>query len=193
MPAPARAQTRITGGQWRGRRILTSPGLELRPTRAMVREALFNILGAEIAGGEVVDLFAGAGSVGFEALSRGAARATFVESRAPALRLVAETAARLRCEERVTLVAAEATAWLRRHPPQVGEAALCFVDAPYRDDRVLTVLRLLGDLAPPLVVCEHHRDRQMPPSLGPLGAVRTARYGLTSLTFFRRSEDAPRS
>lgn len=159
----------------------------------MVREALFNILGDEITGGEVVDLFAGAGSVGFEALSRGAERAIFVESDGDTLRLIAGTAARLHCEDRVTLVGADAAAWLRRRPPQVGTAALCFVDAPYRDDRVLAVLALLGDLAAPLVVCEHHRDRRMPSSLGPLDAVRTARYGLTSLTFFRRSEDARRS
>ncbi len=191
--ATPHAETRITAGEWRGRRILTPAGLELRPTRAMVREALFNILGAEIAGGEVVDLFAGAGSVGFEALSRGAARATFVESQRVALRLIAGTATRLHCEDRVTLVGADAAAWLRRRPPQVARAALSFVDAPYRDDRVLAVLTLLGDLAAPLVVCEHHRDRQMPANLGPLCAVRTARYGLTSLTFFRRSEDAQRS
>jgi 16S rRNA (guanine966-N2)-methyltransferase len=193
VPTSQRAQTRITGGAWRGRRILTPPGLKLRPTRAMVREALFNILGAEIVGGEIVDVFAGAGSVGFEALSRGAAHATFVESSGPALRLVAETAARLHCVERMTLVGVDATAWLRRRPPEVVGARLCFVDAPYRDDQVLTVLTLLGDLAAPLVVCEHHRDRRMPASLGALRAVRTARYGLTSLTFFRRSEDAQRS
>jgi 16S rRNA (guanine966-N2)-methyltransferase len=190
MAAPQRAQTRITAGEWRGRRILTPPGLELRPTRAMVREALFNILGAEILGGEIVDLFAGAGSVGFEALSRGAARATFVEAHGEALRLIGETAAHLHCEARVTLVGADAAAWLGRRPPEVGRAALCFVDAPYRDDRVLSVLSLLGELAAPLVVCEHHRDRQMPSTLGSLCAVRTTRYGLTSLTFFRRSEDA---
>ncbi|MGA8016717.1 MAG: 16S rRNA (guanine(966)-N(2))-methyltransferase RsmD [Candidatus Dormiibacterota bacterium] len=182
------AETRISGGTWRGRRILTPRGLEVRPTRAMVRQALFNILGPGITGARMVDLYAGAGSVGFEALSRGAARVTFVDVRPASLRLIAATAAILDCEDRIGLVPADALSWLRRRPPEVADADLCFVDAPYRDQRLDTALVLLGELAPALVVCEHHRDRPMPAELGPLRAVRTARYGLTGLTVYRRGE-----
>jgi 16S rRNA (guanine966-N2)-methyltransferase len=182
------AETRISGGEWRGRRIATPRGLEVRPTRAMVRQALFNILGPGIAGARVVDLYAGAGSVGFEALSRGAARVTFVDRRPEILRLIGATAARLGCEDRVETVGAEAVSWLRRRPPQVGAADLCFVDAPYRDDQLITALQILGELSPRLLVCEHHRDRPMPAELGTLATVRTARYGLTGLTIYRGSE-----
>lgn len=183
------AETRISGGEWRGRRIGTPRGLEVRPTRGVVRQALFNILGPGIAGKRLVDLYAGAGSVGFEALSRGAARVTFVERRPENLRLIAATASRLGCADRVEMVAADAVAWLRRQPPQVAACDLCFLDAPYRDANLDTVLGLLGHLTPPLVVCEHHRDRPMPAALGALTAVRTARYGLTGLTIYRRRQE----
>ncbi len=180
------AETRITGGAWRGRRITTPKGLDvLRPTRGMVRQALFNILGPQVEGTRFLDLYAGAGSVGFEALSRGAARATFVDRGRESLRLIAATALSFGCQDRVDLVAADVVPWLRRRPTQAREADMCFVDAPYQDDEMLAALEVLGDIAPPLIVCEHHRARPMPATLGALAAVRTAHYGLTDLTMYR--------
>ncbi len=182
-------ETRITGGEWRGRVISTPRGLAVRPTRSVVRQALFNMLGQDLGGWRVVDLYAGAGSVGFEALSRGAALVTFVELGSESRRVIAATVARLGCAARMELIAADAVAWLRGRPPQVGGADLCFVDAPYRDDAAMTALDLAGHLSPRLLVCEHHRSRAMPANLGELRAVRTARYGLTGLTFYRRPEE----
>src|ERR1035441_992779 len=109
------AASRITGGEWRGRLLTTPHGMEVRPTRGMVRQALFNILGGRVTGARVVDLYAGAGSVGFEALSRGAEQATFVDRRPESLRLVAATARRLGCEDRTTLVRADAIKIGRAH------------------------------------------------------------------------------
>ena len=65
---------------------------------------------------------------------------------------------------------------------------MCYVDAPYQDDEMLAALQVLGDLAPPLIVCEHHRARALPAELGELIAVRTAHYGLTDLTLYQRRE-----
>jgi 16S rRNA (guanine(966)-N(2))-methyltransferase RsmD len=151
----------------------------------MVRQALFNILGPEVEGARFLDLYAGAGSVGFEALSRGAARATFVDRARESMRLIAATAEAFGCSDRVDLVAADVVPWLRRRPAQAVQADVCFVDAPYHDDEMLAALEILGDLAPPLIVCEHHRARSMPAALGGLAAVRTAHYGLTDLTMYR--------
>ena len=86
------------------------------------------------------------------------------------------------------MVSADAIAWLRRRPAQVGGAGICFVDAPYRDERLTEALELLGDLAPALLVCEHHRARALPAELGGLIEVRTAHYGLTDLTLYQRRE-----
>lgn len=185
---PNSAQTRITGGEWRGR-LLSTPHEQLfRPTRSMVREALFNILGDEVAGADLVDLFAGAGTVGFEALSRGARSVTFVDRDPRALAHVRATAERLQCGERCRPTMAEARHWVRSRPAELREAAIVFVDAPYQDDTVLDVLEALGEAPPPLVVCEHHRARALPQRIGGLAVARRARYGITDLSILRPAD-----
>lgn len=186
---PSTAQTRITGGAWRGRLLSTPRAQLLRPTRALVREALFNILGGAVVEARVVDLFAGAGTVGFEALSRGAVHATFVDRAEQALAHVRTTAATLGCGERCRVVRADAVGWVRSRPAELGRATIVFVDAPYRDDAVDEVLRALAQAPPPLVVCEHHRARVLPDRVGRLALVRRSRYGLTELSVLRRSGD----
>jgi 16S rRNA (guanine966-N2)-methyltransferase len=181
----AAATTRITAGAWRGRRVETPPGLETRPTTSLVRQALFNIVG-DVGGTRVVDLYAGAGTVGFEALSRGAFAVTFVEQHRRTLRLVAETAERLGCADRCRLVAADALAWVRGRPSALDTADLVFLDAPYRDRGIAAVLDALGAQSPPLVVCEHHRAAALPDAAGGLERVREATYGTTRLSFYRR-------
>lgn len=191
---PAVAQTRITGGEWRGRLLSTPRERVLRPTRAVVREAIFNILGDAVIGARFVDLFAGAGTVGFEALSRGAAHVTFVDSAAPALDHVARSADRLGCVDRCAIVRADALRWVRGHGAEVAAAGVTFVDAPYRDDSVLAVLAALGASPPRVVVCEHHRARALPDAVGALTVSRRTRFGITELSVLRADgrEDGPR-
>ena len=184
MPGPA--TTRITAGAWRGRRVDTPRGMATRPTTALVRKALFDILGEAVTGAVVVDLFAGSGAVGFEALSRGARSCLFVERERSLVQMIRGTAERLGCADRCQVVGADALTWLRRSPGALAAADLAFVDAPYRDEAVSTVLELLGASPPALVVCEHHRARTLPESTGGLRRVREATYGATRLTFLRR-------
>ena len=181
------AQTRITAGEWRGRVVGTPPGREVRPTRAMVRQSVFNILGTGVVGATMIDLYAGAGTVGFEALSRGAASVTFVERHREALALIAKTAERFGCRDRCTLVGADVPRWLRGAAAQTAEADLCYVDAPYQDPELDRVLELLGAAPPRLVVCEHHRAREIPEQIGNLTRFREARYGLTTISFLQRN------
>jgi len=181
------AETRITAGAWRGRALVTPRhGRELRPTTAMVRQALFNMLGDAIVDAKVVDLYAGAGTVGFEALSRGAAQVIFVERDRTALECVLQTADKLGCRDRVRTVGGDVVGWLQRRPREVAQADVVFLDAPYRDDGVETALRLLGEQPPALVVCEHHRARRLPERLGGLARIRESVYGTTQLTILRR-------
>jgi 16S rRNA (guanine966-N2)-methyltransferase len=184
---PATAHTRITGGEWRGRVLSTPRQQILRPTRAMVREALFNILGDEVIGTTVVDLFAGAGTVGLEALSRGARKAVFVDRDEEALAHIRRSADSLRCGDRCRILRSDALRWVRSRPPGLDAAALVFVDAPYRDDTVVDVLAVLGEAPPRVVVCEHHRARSLPDRVGGLALVRRGRYGITDLSVFRRA------
>lgn len=109
---------RIIAGQFRGRRLVAPQGLTTRPTTDRVREAWFSILGP--LSGTVLDLYAGTGALGFEALSRGAERAVFVESARPAQKIIARNAATLGVEERITIIASTveaATSQLRKRPP----------------------------------------------------------------------------
>ena len=180
------AQTRITGGDWRGRLIDTPPGLKVRPTRGMVREAIFNILGPAIRSAKVVDLYAGAGTLGFESLSRGASEVTFVDSHRSALQMISGTAQRLGCSDRCELIQGDALAWLREGPAALKSADVCFMDAPYRDQELEAVLKQVAALAPHLIVCEHHRRREMPADLPGYTADAPRHYGITGLTIYRR-------
>jgi 16S rRNA (guanine966-N2)-methyltransferase len=185
---PTTAQTRITGGEWRGRLLNTPREQLLRPTRSLVREALFSILADSVVGARVVDLFAGAGTVGFEALSRGAAHATFVDSEERALAHVGATAQRFGCADRCRVIRADALQWVRTRATELGDAGIVFLDAPYRDDTIDDVLRALGEAPPPLVVCEHHRARVLPDRVGRLVVIRRVRYGITGLSVLRASD-----
>jgi 16S rRNA (guanine966-N2)-methyltransferase len=121
---------RVIAGRYGGRRLQAPPGAATRPTSDRVREALFSILGARVDGADVLDLFAGSGALGIEALSRGAARATFVDSAPPALRALRANLAALGADAEV--VRADALRWLRGASEGERQYSLVFLDPPYR-------------------------------------------------------------
>lgn len=181
------AQTRITGGEWRGRLIDTPRGMKVRPTRSLVRQSLFDILGARVLDSTVVDLYAGAGTVGFESLSRGARTATFVDHERGSMLVLAATATRLGCRDRCRWVCADSIRWVRRSAGALAETDICFIDAPYRDPDLDHVLQAVALAPPALVVCEHHHRRLLPERVGDLALVREVRHGLTTLSFLQRN------
>ncbi len=124
---------RIIAGTWRGRRLVAPPGAHTRPTADRVRQALFDMLlhapwgGREaLEGARVLDAFAGTGALGLEALSRGAAFATFIENDATALRTLRTNIAACRAEHMTSVLPADAI-----NPPRGGSCALLFLDPPY--------------------------------------------------------------
>src|SRR5579871_495663 len=156
---------RIIAGQYRSRLLKSLKGLDLRPTSDYLRETLFNVLGPDVAGSHFLDIFAGTGAVGIEALSRGAASATFIESHRPAVTLIKANLASLQITSGATVIASDALPALesvaaRRHsqPDQKNAPAFdyIFLDPPYAAaadyDRVLTFLGSSFDsslVAPP--------------------------------------------
>ena len=169
---------RVIAGTYGGRRLQTPPGTDTRPTADRVREALFSILGDRVPGARVLDLFAGSGALGIEALSRGAAEATFVDNAAPAIRAIGANLEALGAD--ATVVRAEARRFLGGASRSARQYDLVFLDPPYR----LAAL-LGGDLSAALaavmgpgaaVVAES--DRRAPLEIGlPLEDER--RYGDT--------------
>jgi 16S rRNA (guanine966-N2)-methyltransferase len=131
---------RIIGGSWRGRRLRFPPSPEIRPTPDRVRETLFNWLAGRVSGARCLDLFAGSGALGLEALSRGAAHVTFVERDAHAARELDARLAQWGASERARVVAMDARRFLAG-PAQVFDIA--FLDPPFASELVEVAAALL--------------------------------------------------
>ena len=186
---------RVISGSARGVR-LGAPGPGTRPFADRVKQTLFAILEPDLPGARFLDLFAGSGAGGIEALSRGAAAATFVE-RDPGAASVIE--ANLRAAglagPSAVVVRADAVSWLGRSPVAGAPFDLVIVDPPYAEIDLLTrTLAALGagdaPLAPDARVVAKHFWRDRPPDrIGLLASERDRRFGETALTFYRREED----
>jgi 16S rRNA (guanine(966)-N(2))-methyltransferase RsmD len=148
----------------------------------MVKQAIFNLVGPGIDGAHVLDLFAGSGALGIEALSRGAAGVTFVDHQARGLAILRQNLDVLGLKERAHVVRGDVVRWLEASPDEIKRAGLVFLDPPYDDvvlDRALRVLDRSLDEA--VVVAEHSRRHQLP-SLARLKLDRERRYGDTVVT-----------
>lgn len=122
---------RIIGGDLRGRKLQYSGDTRTRPMKDRVREAIFNLLGDRVQGTHAIDLFAGTGALGFEALSRGAARATFIERHWPTARLIEQNASAIGVADRAKVVFGDAFAWSGSYQP-IGDVPLTvFCSPPY--------------------------------------------------------------
>ncbi len=157
-------ELRIIGGQWRGRRIRFPRRPGIRPSPDRVRETLFNWLTPVVAGSRCLDLFAGSGALGLEALSRGASRATFVESDRLTAERLRETISTL-APERAVVLQADALRWLEG-PPQRFD--LVFLDPPFASGLLAEALRRLdsgGWLSPAAYVYLEAPAKDGPPSL----------------------------
>ena len=176
---------RVTGGELRSRLIRSPQGAAIRPTPGRVKEALFSILGERVAGARMLDLFAGSGAIGFEALSRGAAHVTFVELHAPTAQAIKRTAQEFGVERRTTVLCAPAEKAATR---LTGRFDLVYADPPYAAPPPrLTFSTLLQrkavDAASTLVY--ERRESGEPFSLPGFTTVRDARYGEVMLQFLR--------
>ena len=179
---------RVIAGTARATR-LEAPGPGTRPLADRVKQTLFAILEPDLHGAHFVDLFAGSGAAGIEALSRGAAHATFVERDQGAIAVIKANLARTHLAERATVARVDALAWLR-DPVRTRDApvTLAVIDPPYDDPSALTAaLEALGPLlAPDARVVAKHFWRNVPPDrIGLLASDRERRFGETALTFYR--------
>lgn len=185
---------RVIAGSARGLRLL-APGEGTRPFADRVKETLFAILEPDLRDAAVLDLFAGSGAGGIEALSRGAARAVFVERDQTAVRIIGENLTRTRMAERGTVVRADVLTYLADRAAGDGPFDLVLLDPPYAQTGLLdaALARLAAAPAPILspqawVVAKHFWRTPPPETAGLLASVRNRRFGETALTFYRRSD-----
>lgn len=186
---------RIIAGTYRSRLLKSLKGQALRPTSDRLRETLFNVLGSAVVGARFLDVFAGTGAVGIEALSRGSADVVFIENHAPAAALIKRNLETLDVHSGTTILTSDAVRGLEllasRNRLSDAQFDYVFVDPPYAStvdySRVLRFLGTGAVVAPNgIVVVEHRHDFSLPEHVGELHRVRILKQGDAALSFFRR-------
>jgi 16S rRNA (guanine(966)-N(2))-methyltransferase RsmD len=184
---------RIIAGSYRSRRLDAPPGLSTRPTSDRLRETLFNVLAPRMMGAAFLDLYAGSGAVGLEALSRGAAKVTFVERAPAALKILRRNLEQLGVKSGYEVRAESVAAFLRsaaKSTPRPRKNEVVFLDPPYDViEEYAATLALLGGehemLAPgALVVAEHRRKQALAEQYGCLKRTRLLEQGDAALSFY---------
>ena len=167
--------------------------MQTRPTTDKVKESLFNIIQFDLPGRKVLDLFGGTGQLGIEALSRGAARCTFVEQRRDAVKLIQDNLKECRLEEHARVVQGDALAFLSGCREKFD---VIFLDPPYHTDlmdralELVTKIDILSEHG--IIICETMADRQLPQVEAPYEWGKDYRYGQIKLTIGRRQGSDPR-
>lgn len=179
---------RVTGGEARGRRLRGPGGLPIRPTSDRVRKALFDVLGARVAGSSFLDVCAGSGAVGIEALSRGARHAVFLERDRRAARLIRRNLGLARWSGSHELMEGDVARSLAVLSGRGARFLIVFLDPPYDAPRTTEMIAAAAALLEPdgVLVVEHRSGAVFAPAAGPsiVRQGRTYRHGDTSLTLF---------
>ena len=176
---------RVITGIARGRKLQTLPGLEVRPTSEAAKEAIFSILQNEIENAMVLDLFAGSGQLGIEALSRGARQAVFVDQNRDAKEVVLQNLNHTGLIKQARVAQMDALAFLS-HTRDVFDIAL--LDPPYNQQVIHRALPLLVPHMSQsgVIVCETDKREELPDQVGEFAIHRVYRYGKAKVTVYRR-------
>ncbi|NMB24715.1 MAG: 16S rRNA (guanine(966)-N(2))-methyltransferase RsmD [Firmicutes bacterium] len=179
---------RVITGTARGRRLQSLKGQKTRPTQDRVKESLFSILGTVMVEGDFLDLYAGSGSIGIEALSRGAPKAVFVEKNKTAVQVIKSNLVHVGLEHKAEVYATDVFRGIGALIAREREFSCIFLDPPYDQDMVVpTLVALKAPLvtSQTIIVAEHSRLEVSPEHVGPFVRIRQQVYGDTVLSFFR--------
>ncbi len=185
---------RISGGTAKGRKVgikkaflRREDGDELRPTPAKVRAAVFNILSGRIEGSAFLDLYAGTGAVGIEALSRGAGRVVFVEDDHLRVNIIKEFVDRFGFREKALVVRARVQDFLRKNEERFN---IIFLDPPYASGETMEVISLIDELGTSdedgIIIAEHSSRRELGEQAGELALKKKYKYGDTALSLYKK-------
>lgn len=191
---------RISAGEFKGRKIGTKKLFakktgkdDLRPTPAKVREAIYDILQTEIEGASLLDLYAGTGTVGMEALSRGAEHVVFVESVRLRAKAISDLIDKLNLAAKAAVYCEETESFLRRASLTGDTYDIIFADPPYASDELSKILPLISKYgmvkAEGVVLCEHAAKMGLAGDAGSMKLRKQYRYGDTRLALYRKSDD----
>ena len=185
---------KVTGGRLKGRLLAPVKGLNIRPTSSKVRESIFNIIGQDISGLRILDLFAGSGCLGIEALSRGALWALFIDNAYRAIKLIKKNLALCGFENSGFVLKKDLNKGLPLEHPLFKEGMdLVFIDPPYGKNIIPSILKKISEgiilKSSAIVVTESLKDDKLPVRLGKLNLVDSRIYGETKLEIYQREDN----
>jgi 16S rRNA (guanine966-N2)-methyltransferase len=174
---------RIIGGIYKGRKIKSIAGTITRPTTDFVREALFNIISTKVIGSSFLDLYAGTGAVGLEALSRGAKKAVFIEKNRIACSVIKQNLRDLNIWEKGKVIHSDTSSALKKSALKRGVFDIIFMDPPYYNNQIEATLGILNgsNMVKSIVVVQHPRDESF--KINGFSCYKHKTYGRTALTF----------
>ncbi len=181
---------RIVAGAYRSRTIQPVPGNTTRPTTDKIKEAIFSRIGPYFDGGQMLDLFAGSGNMGLEAISRGMNEVWFCDSNVRAIQIIKANANSLGCEAQCHFMKADYRMMLKRMAQEQRCFSLIYLDPPYRKQRIDEILSFLSEhslLAEEgSVIAESLREDEFSSQYGEITKCKEAIYGITKITYYKR-------
>ncbi|EAH2448714.1 16S rRNA (guanine(966)-N(2))-methyltransferase RsmD [Listeria monocytogenes] len=183
---------RVIAGERKGHALKAVPGNNTRPTTDKVKESLFSIIGPFFDGDMVLDLFAGSGGLGIEALSRGAERAVFIDQAALAIKTIRQNLEGCHFTERAEVYRNDAERALKLLHKNEWKFDLVFLDPPYKKQQLEKLLGTLEKLElvneNGRIICEHDKEAIMPDTIGKFEKIKSVSYGITVLSIFEFQE-----
>jgi 16S rRNA (guanine966-N2)-methyltransferase len=178
---------RVIGGMFKGHRLDAPPGMTARPTTDRVKESMFNLMGPMWTGKVAIDLFAGSGALGIEALSRGAERAVFVDQSRKSMGTVRQNLIRMNLLPQATLIVSDWCHGFARATADCKEVGWVFVDPPYAKrlwEDVLQTIAASEVIVGHGIICEHPKDTTLPDQVASLLKVKERSYGDITVTVY---------
>ncbi len=178
---------RVITGEARGRKLVTLEGEDVRPTTDRVKEGMFNIIQFDLEGANVIDLFAGSGQLGIEALSRGAKHCTFIDSANRSIEVVKQNLKTVGFEKRASVFCGDAKMYIGLSKDKFDIALL---DPPYNKNIIDAVLPSVAEKMTDygVIICESALDEKLPETAGEFSIHREYRYGKIKLTAYRKNK-----
>lgn len=180
---------RVVAGNYKGRKLKAVSGMKTRPTTDKVKESMFNIIGPYFDGGNVLDVFAGSGALGIEAVSRSAERAVLIDRSYQAIKTIKENIAVTKEEQRFSVLKGDSFKVLNSLTEKQEPFAYVFFDPPYREQKIIKMIQMLVQLQllaeEAVVVCETDQNANLPTELTGFDLLKQVDYGITELTYYK--------
>lgn len=179
---------RVVSGTRKGKILKAVPGSSTRPTTDKVKEAIFNIIGPYFDGGIGLDLFAGSGGLGIEALSRGAEKVIFVDKDGKAIQTIYSNINSCGFEDKVEVYRNDAERALNAITKRELTFDLIFLDPPYRKQQLIKLLEIIDKeyllASKGKIICEHDSEIQLPDRIGQFSVTKSEKYGIIAITIY---------